>query len=135
MSKKLMSASIASMMMGLAMAQSTPDGDGRKEQNQIDLAARFKQLDKNGYGKLTVEEFTAGFAGVPLGRRPVGDDVRAGESSERAYQPIMSAVEFLKAADTNNDGVLSIDEFTSMVEKLRESARSGSGMGVGMNAG
>jgi Ca2+-binding EF-hand superfamily protein len=132
MSVKMISASIASIVMGLAMAQNAPDGDARKEQNRIDLAARFKQLDKNGDGKLTLDELTAGFSSVPLGRRPAGPDTGATEPSEKLSQPTMSVGEFLKAADSNNDGVLSVDEFASMVEKVRESGRSGGGMGGGM---
>ena len=129
MSVKLIISTVALLAVGLAGAQNAPGPESRKDQSTIDLESRFKQLDKNGDGKLTLEELTAGFSSIPLGRRSVGNDMGAGEPPEKANQSAMSVGEFLKAADTNNDGVLSVHEFTSMVERIRESARSAGGMG------
>ena len=135
MSAKLISVSILFLSAGLAVAQNTPDLDKRKETGRMDLGVRFKQLDKSGDGKLTLDELSSGFSSVPLGARPAGAQPNQEGASANNHQgqvslPAMSAAEFFKAADTNNDGVLTVDEFTSMVEKIRESGRSGGGMGA-----
>jgi Ca2+-binding EF-hand superfamily protein len=137
MSAKLISASFAFLAIGVAVAQNTPDSNNRKETSRMDLGVRFKQLDTNGDGKLTLDELSSGFSSVPLGRRPAGTELKQEGASANTPQdhgspPAMSAAEFFKSADKNNDGALSVDEFTSMVEKIRESANSSGGMGGGM---
>lgn len=135
MTSKLMTMLMIVAPFGCVIAQSATESDGRKETARMDLAVRFTQLDKNGDGKMTLEELTNGFSALPLGPRHTGQEQKpegnAANSTQYAgSRPALSAAEFFKAADTNNDGVLSVEEFTSMVEKIRASGRSGGGMGA-----
>lgn len=134
MSAKIIFLSLLVLVSGMAVAQNTNDSDNRKETSRMDLAVRFKQLDKSGDGKLDLDELTSAFSSVPLGRRPGGVQSNQGGASTNPPQnqvgpPAMSAAEFFKSADADQDDVLTVDEFTSMVEKIRASGRSGGGMG------
>ena len=134
MSAKLISLSLLFLSVGIAGAQNTNDSENRRETSRMDLGVRYKQLDKNGDGKLTLDELSSGFSSVPLGRRPSGapgnqEGASTNPPQNQVSPPAMSAAEFFKSANTNQDDALSVEEFTSMIEKIRESGRSGGGMG------
>ena len=134
MSAKLISLSLFFLSIGIAGAQNTNDSESRRETSRMDLGVRYKQLDKNGDGKLTLDELSFGFSSVPLGRRPSGaqgnqEGASTNPPQNQASPPAMSAAEFFKSANTNQDEALSVEEFTSMIEKIRASGRSGGGMG------
>ena len=134
MSAKLISLSLLFLSIGIAVAQSTNDSENRRETSRMDLGVRYKQLDKNGDGNLTLDELSSEFSSIPLGRKPGGapgnqEGASTNPPQNQVSPPAMSAAEFFKSANTNQDDALSVEEFTSMIEKIRESGRSGGGMG------
>jgi len=74
------------------------DDPPKKRQSVEDV---FKKLDKNGDGKVTLDEFRA-FPGI-----------KDKEAAARAF----------KKADANKDGSLSLDEFRDWAEKMSERRR------------
>src|SRR5437879_4890694 len=81
-----------------------------------DAAALFSQLDTNGDGVITKEEFKAGIAklraatgGAPAGGRPSVDDV------------------LFRALDLNGDGKISAEELSRAAESLKKLDLNGDG--------
>jgi len=74
------------------------DDPPKKRQSVEDV---FKKLDKNGDGKVTLDEFRA-FPGI-----------KDKEAAAKAF----------KKADANKDGSLSLDEFRDWAEKMSERRR------------
>lgn len=66
-----------------------------QEKKKPDLDAQFKRLDKNGDGKLSLEEFKGN---------------RTGEKAEKAETQF-------KRMDKNNDGFLTLEEFKNRGKK------------------
>ena len=117
---------------GAPGAQGGPGG-GRP---MMDPAARFKELDKNADGKVSLQEFEAMQMGMrqgagapppPAGAPPAGGPGAMGGMGGG----MISAADRFKAADKNNDGSLSQEEFMAMAQGMRR----GGGMGGAGGAG
>ena len=79
-------------------APADDDPPKKKKQNVEEV---FKKLDKNGDGKVSLEEFKA-FPGI-----------KNKDAAAKAF----------KAADTDGDGSLSLDEFREWAERMTERRR------------
>lgn len=95
----------------VAVAQNAPPAGGPPGGARMDPAERFKMLDKNNDGKLSMEEFSAmqmraGGSGGPPGA--------AGNAP-----PATSAADRFKAMDKSNDGSISLEEFTQGMQAMR----------------
>ena len=131
MSGKLLSVAVLVLSASVALAQTSSTGDASSKEsrgNRTDPAARFKELDKNGDGKLSLDELSSAQFGRPA-------DNSGSSSSSGA--PAVSIADHFKAADTNADGSLSVDEFTAMMQSMRSGGggKSSGGMSGGGKSG
>ena len=129
MSGKLLSIAVLVLGASVALAQTSSTGDASSKGsrgNRIDPAARFKELDKNADGKLSLDELTSAQFGRPA--------ANSGSSSSSGA-PAVSIADHFKTADTNADGSLSVDEFTAMMQSMRSGGGGKSGGGSGMGGG
>jgi len=80
------------------------NGDGKISADEYATAAKktFEKMDANHDGKVTADEMTAAHQAM------------AGHKTEKGE---MTASEKIKMFDTNNDGVLSEDEYTAGAKK------------------
>ena len=133
MSIKSLSVAMLMLNTSLVLAQNTPPAggpNGGQGERRVDPAERFKELDKNTDGKLSLEEMTAAMAGRAGGADREGAPANP-PSAQGATQAVPMAERF-KAADADKDGSLSATEFTAMMQSMRQSGgRSASGMGGG----
>jgi hypothetical protein len=85
--------------------QSAPAAKGDpSERVHTDRAVRFKQIDKNGDGKLSLEEFQYRPEAATPDVRPTKLDAKT----------LADRAERFKMADKNHDGFLSFEEFKSL---------------------
>lgn len=73
---------------------------------------RFKQLDTNGDGKVSFEEYKIGRTEELKNGPPPGVNLPQG-------RPVMSIEESFKSIDTNGDGVISKEEFLARFKNMR----------------
>ena len=103
-----------------------PGAGGMGGGMMMDPAARFKMLDKNGDGKVTLEEYQAGAmrgpgggqGGSPQGGPQAGGPPPGGPPGGGMMR--MSPEERFKMMDANHDGVLTQQEFTDAMQRMRE---------------
>lgn len=89
---------IITLLFATLSVAADDDPPNKKRQSVEDV---FKKLDKNGDGKVTLDEFRA-FPGI-----------KDKEAAAKAF----------KKADANSDGALSLDEFRDWAEKMSERRR------------
>ena len=134
MSIRSLSAAILMLSTSLVLAQNTPPAggpSGGQGERRMGPTERFKELDKNADGKLSLEEMTAAMAGRVGGTGREGAPASNPPSAQGAAQAVPMAERF-KAADADKDGSLSATEFTAMMQSMRQSGgRSAGGMGGG----
>ena len=136
---KLISTTVMVLSASVALAQNAPPAGnappGAQGGGRMDPAARFKELDKNSDGKLSLDELSAapfgrggGAGGPPAGGPPAGAPAAGGEAA-------VSAADRFKTADANKDGSLSVEEFTAMIQSMRGAGGGGMGGGAGGGGG
>jgi len=125
---------------GAALAQNVPPRGGDRQMQSAE--ERFKQLDANGDGKVTLDEYKAmrggmragaggppaggpraGAGGPPAGGPPPGGNAQG----DRRGEMQATREERFKAADTNKDGSLSLAEYKAMPRGQGGLRRSGDG--------
>ena len=131
MSGKLLSVAVLVLSASVALAQTSSTGDASSKEsrgNRTDPATRFKELDKNADGKLSLDELSSAQFGRPA--------ANSGSSSSSGA-PAVSIADHFKTADTNADGSLSVDEFTAMMQSMRSGGggKSGGGKSGGGKSG
>ena len=104
-------------LAGAAVAQNSPPGGGDRQMPSVE--ERYKMLDANGDGKVSLDEFKAmrgmgmrgGQGGPPPGGPAAGGP--QGGNAQGGGPRDMSAMreERFKAIDANKDGNLSLDEY------------------------
>lgn len=140
MLNKIMTTAVLMAGATLALAQNAPPAGGAgggQGAGRMDPAARFKELDKNNDGKLSLEEFSAMTAGRAGGAAAGGGGGGAGGAAAGAAgaPAAMSMADRFKAADTNKDGALTAEELTAYMQSMRGAGRSGGGTGGGGGMG
>ncbi len=139
MLNKIMTTAVLMAGATLALAQNAPpaDGAGGKGAGRMDPAARFKELDKNNDGKLSLEEFSAMTVGRAGGAAAGGGGAGGATAGAAGAPAAMSMADRFKAADTNKDGSLTVEELTAYMQSMRGAGRSGgdTGGGGGMGGG
>lgn len=123
---KLLSTTVLVLGATIALAQTPPAGGAPANGpsgNRMDPAARFKELDKNSDGKLSLEELSS----AQFGRAGANASTPAAGAGDSGAAAVAIADRF-KTADANKDGSLSMEEFTAMIQSMRS---GGGGMGAG----
>jgi len=132
MSVKFLSIAVLVLGATVAFAQSPSTGDASSKAsrgNRTDPATRFKELDKNSDGKLSLDELSSAQFGRPAANS---------DSSSSAGAPAVSIADHFKTADANADGSLSVEEFTAMMQSMRSGGggkSSGGKSGGGKSGG
>ncbi len=90
-----MSKCIACLLAAFALLLGTVTAKAVKAADKPTAEERFKKLDKDGDGKLTMEEYKG---------------KKTGEKAEAAEKDF-------KARDKDNDGFLTLDEFSAKIKK------------------
>jgi Ca2+-binding EF-hand superfamily protein len=128
-------------LMGLAgLAQAAdpgaPGAGGMpRGRPMMNIEDQFKAMDTNHDGKLSAEEYVAGMAMMRQGRGgamrpgggppPPGGPIAGGGQLPDPARMKQMAGERFKAADTNHDGFLSLDEFKAEREKMMRMRQRG----------
>ena len=139
MHKSLLAGVALFSFAGIASAAdtgTTPDGGPPAGRPMMNVEDHFKAADTNHDGKLSPEEFAADMdkmremrQGMGPGRMDhQGPPPPAGATGEH-HQPDPARMqqmrdERLKAADTNHDGFLSLDEMKAAHEKMMQMRRN-----------
>lgn len=129
MTSKLFSLAVLILGANLAFAQAPANNDSSAKgsrSNRTDPAVRFKELDKNNDGKLSLDELSS----AQFGRTNTNSGSTSTDASSGT--PAVSVADHFKTADANSDGALSVEEFTSLMKTMHT---SGSGKSGGKSSG
>ena len=102
-------------LAGAAAAQNAPPGGGERQMPSAE--ERYKMLDANGDGKVSLDEYKnargMGMRGGPAAGGQAGGGGNGPGNAQGGAPRDMSAMreERFKATDTNKDGNLSLDEY------------------------
>lgn len=111
-----------SSLVDSVISELDSDGDGGLSLDEVgtalgasdssELAEAFSELDSDGDGVMSADEMSSGLAakGPPPGGPPPGAGSAGGASAEEAAQTVFDA------ADTNEDGTVSLDEMLAALD-------------------
>lgn len=131
--RKVIPALLLCAGVSVALAQNAPPG-GAGRGMRMDPAERFRQLDKNGDGKLSLEEFQAMRMGMGMGMGRGRDGAPPPGAGNGPRGMGMDLAARFKSADTNGDGFLSKEEFAATMPMRRGPGGPGAAQGASSSA-
>lgn len=102
-----------------ALAADNADNAPAARPRMLPPAERFKQIDANHDGKVTLEEFRI------AREKELREMARNGGSPVQSGRASLSVEETFKRIDTNGDGYITVDEFTKYFAAMFRRASGG----------